>query len=89
MASGQGIVEHYYRLCECVWQQPCATTDPGFRPQITNYKKQVTPGTPPDEKKRSNFWTGETVFRFHVSGASCGSTVMWWVHRVHSKHKVP
>ena len=36
MASGQGVVEHYYRVCECVWQQPCATTNPGFRPQITN-----------------------------------------------------
>ena len=23
-------------MCECAWQQPCATANPGFRPQITN-----------------------------------------------------
>jgi hypothetical protein len=36
MASGQGCVEHYYmqRVCECAWQRPCATANPGFRPQI-------------------------------------------------------
>ena len=36
MASGQGVVEHYYRVCECVWQQPCVTANPRFRPKMTN-----------------------------------------------------
>jgi hypothetical protein len=29
MASWQSVVEHYWRVCECAWQQPCATTSPG------------------------------------------------------------
>ena len=32
MASAQGVVEHYYRVCECAWQQPRATVDPRFTP---------------------------------------------------------
>jgi hypothetical protein len=34
MASGQGVVEHYQRECECAWQQPCATAGPRFTPPI-------------------------------------------------------
>jgi hypothetical protein len=35
MASGRGVVEHYYRVCECAWQQPCATANPRFTPNIS------------------------------------------------------
>ena len=28
MTSEQGVIEHYYGVCERASQQPCATTDP-------------------------------------------------------------
>ena len=34
MASGQGLEENYQRVCECGWQQPCATADPRFTPML-------------------------------------------------------
>jgi hypothetical protein len=34
MADGQCIVEHYYRVCECAWQQPFASANPGANPNI-------------------------------------------------------
>jgi hypothetical protein len=37
MTSGQGIVENYYRVCECAWQQPCATADLGFTGKVGVY----------------------------------------------------
>jgi hypothetical protein len=32
MASGPGVVEHYYCVRECAWQQPCAIANPGSTP---------------------------------------------------------
>jgi hypothetical protein len=32
MASEQGVMEHYQRVYECAWQQPCATTNSRFCP---------------------------------------------------------
>jgi hypothetical protein len=47
MASEQGVVEHYERVCECAWQQPCATANPGFTPYLSFL------GTPCLKKKNS------------------------------------